>query len=100
MDITCFLACTGFSIHLIMALLPKGEEVWSILNSRPRDPHTASNSITWATLRTSQAISQPGASMGHIHGHILQMLCKISYLRLFKMKFFKAPPHLPKHGVR
>lgn len=99
MDVTCFLACTGFSIHL-MALLPKGEEGWSILNTRQRDPHTADIRITWTTLGTLQANSQPGASTGRIHGHILQMLCKISYLRLFKMKFFKAPPHLPKHGVR
>lgn len=76
-DITCFLACTGFSILHLMALLPKGEEGWSILNTRQRDPHTADNRIAWATLRTLQANSQPGASMDRIRGHILQMLCKI-----------------------
>lgn len=95
---TCFLACTAFSSHR-MALLPKGEEGWSILNTPERPTHCG-NRTTGATLRALQANSQPGASMGRIHGHILQMLCKISYLRLFKMKFFKAPPHLPKHGVR
>lgn len=98
----------AFSVYWFLLLLANGffyqrvTQGKGLLDTVMKFTRASSQNHLGFTLGTFQTNSQPGAFTGQTDVTFSKCFAKycISCLRSFKMKFFKAPPHLPKHGVK